>query len=79
VLSLEKESHPSWTGTSPAQAPVEQSDPNALAREQDLHRVAAARQLETLEKIEEGLGGEEDGEREMSTINETYIPVDGVK
>lgn len=58
---------------------MEQSDPNALTREQDLHRVAAARQLETLEKIEEGRGDEEDGAREMSSINETYIPIVGAK
>jgi hypothetical protein len=69
-----QEAHPSWTGgTLSGQQGVE-PDSTALIREQDLHRVAAARQLETLEKIEEGNGSEVDQDI-APTIDEAYIPI----
>ena len=45
-----------------------------MDREQDLHRGAAARQLETLERIEEG-HRDSDGEGALASINEGYIPM----
>lgn len=50
----------------------------ALTREVDLHRQAAARQLETLEKIEEGRLEEANGENDQQRlvrIDESHIPV----
>ena len=51
----------------------EREETTALDREQDLHRVAAARQLETLERIEEGRG-RSDSEGTYTAIDESYIP-----
>lgn len=47
----------------------------ALSREQDLHREAAARQLETLVELEEGRMRSSIGGNAIGAINETYIPM----
>jgi len=44
----------------------------ALSREQDLHREAAARQLETLAVLEEGRRRSDIGDNAIGTINEEY-------
>ena len=55
-----QDAHPSWNCTPSSQhliAEAERTRPlqsSAVVREQDLHRAAAAQQLETLERIEEG-------------------------
>jgi len=47
----------------------------ALTREQDLHREATARQLETLAVLEEGRRRSDIGDNAIGTINEEYIPM----
>jgi hypothetical protein len=47
----------------------------ALNREQELHREAAARQLETLAELEDGRRRSGIGGNAIGTINEEYIPM----
>lgn len=51
----------------------ERDEATALDREQDLHRVAAARQLETLERLEEGRGASASEGALSTAIDEAYI------
>jgi hypothetical protein len=63
-----------------ANRPTDEVMLSAIDREQDLHRVAAARQLATLERIEEGRRyDDDDGEddTEIPIIDESYIPIVG--
>jgi hypothetical protein len=52
---------------------------SAIHREQDLHRIAAARQLETLERIEEGRQSTDEDEEnsDVPIMDESYIPMLG--
>jgi hypothetical protein len=52
---------------------------SALFREQDLHRIAGVRQLETLERIEEGIQAIDNNDLllQPTIIDETYIPIVG--
>lgn len=75
-----QDAHPSWTCSPSGQnlvdrvEQIDREEAAALARELDLHRVAAARQLETLERIEEGRG-DSNRERALAAIDEAYIPL----
>jgi hypothetical protein len=75
-----QEAHPSWKCSPSGQNLVDRVEQNereetaALDREQDLHREAAARELETLERIEEGRG-DSDSESALAAIDEAYIPL----
>ncbi len=50
-----------------------------LSNEQDLHRIAAARQLEVLERIEEGRSSEPESNDDLlllpNIIDDSYIPI----
>ena len=52
-----------------------------LSNEQDLHRIAAARQLEVLERIEEGRSSEPERSDDLlqlpNIIDDSYIPIVG--
>jgi hypothetical protein len=72
--------HPSWNCTPSGQHLVDAADRNrqlessAMVREQDLHRAAAARQLETLERIEEGRVDSTERDDTSIAIEDRYIP-----
>jgi hypothetical protein len=82
-----QEAHPSWSHSSDSNSRQSNGKGaerrinanSAVASEQDLHRIAAARQLETLERIEEGHSSAPDRTDDLlllpNIIDESYIPI----
>lgn len=82
-----QEAHPSWSQTSDGGCLLSngggertrKNTSSALNSEQDLHRVAAARQLEVLERIEEGNSSAPEITEDLlllpNIIDERYIPI----
>jgi hypothetical protein len=89
MFAKSQEAHPSWDWHLGIESNGLSSDHgklsgdaaamSAIHREQDLHRLAAARQLETLERIEEGRHStDEDADiSDIPMMDESYIPMLG--
>jgi len=75
-----KDAHPSWNCTPSGQNLIDEAERNgslessAMVREQDLHRAAAAQQLETLEQIEEGRAVSSERDDALIEIDDRHIP-----
>jgi hypothetical protein len=80
LASRLQDAHPSWNCTPSGQHLVDAADRNrqlessAMVREQHLHRAAAARQLETLERIEEGRAHSTERDDALIAIEGRYVP-----
>ena len=84
-----QDAHPSWSYASERSSLLTATDPVRrmknryldLSNEQDLHRIAAARQLEVLERIEEGRSSEPERTDDLlqlpNIIDDSYIPIVG--
>ena len=82
-----QETHPSWSYISDISSPLSNgksarhvsSASSVLHSEQNLHRIAAARQLEVLERIEEGRSPATEHTEDLlflpNIIDESYIPI----